>query len=283
MGPQEVKLQKLRQIYQALLHLLQKKELIDISISELCKVARVSRTYYYRNFHSLQDIILRYKSWEMSAYLRRTQHAKEVNFITLMTVYFKLQKEEAESVILLANAGLTETLITTFETVYSYLIEQGYVKLQKKELIDISISELCKVARVSRTYYYRNFHSLQDIILRYKSWEMSAYLRRTQHAKEVNFITLMTVYFKLQKEEAESVILLANAGLTETLITTFETVYSYLIEQGYVKLQRKNNKYTSIFMAGAVISVELRWIQSGMKETPQEMGEILSVLFNFDK
>lgn len=36
-------------------------------------------------------------------------------------------------------------------------------------------------------------------------------------------------------------------------------------------------------MAGTVISVELRWIQSGMKETPQEMGEILSVLFNFDK
>ncbi|MDT2835546.1 TetR/AcrR family transcriptional regulator [Enterococcus durans] len=90
MGPQEVKIQKLRQIYQALLHLLQKKELIDISISELCKAARVSRTYYYRNFHSLQDIILRYKSWKMSAYLRRTQHAKEVKFITLMTVYFKL-------------------------------------------------------------------------------------------------------------------------------------------------------------------------------------------------
>ena len=175
--------------------------------------------------------------------------------------------------------GPQEVKIQKLRQIYQALLHL----LQKKELIDISISELCKVARVSRTDYYRNFHSLQDIILRYKSWEMSAYLRRTQHAKEVNFITLMTVYFKLQKEEAESVILLANAGLTETLITTFETVYSYLIEQGYVKLQRKNNKYTSIFMAGAVISVELRWIQSGMKETPQEMGEILSVLFNFDK
>lgn len=62
MGPQEVKLQKLRQIYQALLRLLQKKELIEITIAELCRTAQVSRTYYYRNFHSLQEVILKYKS-----------------------------------------------------------------------------------------------------------------------------------------------------------------------------------------------------------------------------
>ena len=174
--------------------------------------------------------------------------------------------------------GPQEVKLQKLRQIYQALLRL----LQKKELIEITIAELCRTAQVSRTYYYRNFHSLQDVILTYKSWEMSAYLRRAHHAEEMSFNELMTVYFQLQKKEATSVAMLANAGLTETLVTTFESVYAYLIEQGKVEKMRLKNNYTTIFMAGAVVAVQLRWIQTGMKETPQQMGHILAALFHIN-
>lgn len=47
-------------IAQALMKLLQKKELSAISITELTKVAGVSRMAYYRNFNSKEEIISSY-------------------------------------------------------------------------------------------------------------------------------------------------------------------------------------------------------------------------------
>lgn len=44
----------------ALLELLQEKQLDDISISELCDMAGVGRATFYRNFETREDIIKRY-------------------------------------------------------------------------------------------------------------------------------------------------------------------------------------------------------------------------------
>lgn len=45
MSPQEIKSQNLTKIYQALLKLLTETPLSDISVSRLCRTAKVSRTY----------------------------------------------------------------------------------------------------------------------------------------------------------------------------------------------------------------------------------------------
>lgn len=46
-----------QQLTQALLELLQKKTLAEISVSELTERAGVGRVSFYRNFHTKEDIL----------------------------------------------------------------------------------------------------------------------------------------------------------------------------------------------------------------------------------
>lgn len=156
--------------------------------------------------------------------------------------------------------------------------------LQNRSLSDITISELCREAEVSRTYYYRNFSSFQEIIARYQEQSIISYLRLVPHATSIEFSKLMTVYFQLMGTHATETLLLINAGLTDVLISTFRRVYLFLIHHGYIVLsntQRGKNKFFASFIAGAVISTEVEWLKSGMKESPAQMGVILKKMFDF--
>ncbi|KRN28037.1 TetR/AcrR family transcriptional regulator [Liquorilactobacillus mali] len=155
--------------------------------------------------------------------------------------------------------------------------------LADHSLSDISVSVLCRNAGVSRTYYYRNYKSMQEIISRHQEMAIKSYLRILPHAAHMNFTQLMTAYFRLMKQQSTENVLLINAGLTDTLIRTFRTVYLFLVDQKIIDSSntRSHHQYFPSFMAGAVISIQIQWIQEGMKETPAEMGKILNELFSF--
>lgn len=154
--------------------------------------------------------------------------------------------------------------------------------LADHQFSDISVSLLCRKAGVSRTYYYRNYHSMQEIISCYQEMTIESYLRILPHKMPLNFIQLMTAYFQLMQNQSEETRLLVNAGLTNTLIKAFRIVYLYLTEQGMIKRlnnSHRNNKYFASFMSGAVISTQIQWLDQGMQETPAELGRMLNQLF----
>lgn len=58
----------LEHLTDALINLLQEKPLTDISIRELCELAGVGRASFYRNYESIEDILIaenkrRFHSW----------------------------------------------------------------------------------------------------------------------------------------------------------------------------------------------------------------------------
>ncbi|MFT9005459.1 MAG: TetR-like C-terminal domain-containing protein [Liquorilactobacillus hordei] len=148
-------------------------------------------------------------------------------------------------------------------------------------LSDITVSTLCRNAGVSRTYYYRNYKSMQEIIARHQEMAIKSYLRILPHAAHMDFAQFMTAYFQLMQRQSTETTLLINAGLTNTLIKTFRTVYLFLLEQKIINpsTKRQQNQYFASFIAGAVISIQIQWLSEGMKETPAEMGRILNSIF----
>lgn len=124
MNPQQRKQQNLTAIYQALLQLMTDKPMANIAITELCQKAHVSRTYFYRNYHSFDDIIIAFQEQNMLNYLRHLPNARKINLLELMTHYFDLTKSEANTSKLLIKNGKLTILIKTFQTVFQLLIRQ---------------------------------------------------------------------------------------------------------------------------------------------------------------
>ncbi len=157
--------------------------------------------------------------------------------------------------------------------------------LRDQPLTDITVAALCREAGVSRTYYYRNFDSYQTIITRFQELAMRNYLRRVPRKRHLNFSALMTTYFAFAADRAAQTRLLVQAGLTATLIDTFRTVYTFLANADFIDSlasARGRNPYFATYLAGAVVAIEVKWIDEGMRETPANMGAMLGVLFGFD-
>jgi len=147
---------------------------------------------------------------------------------------------------------------------------------------EISIAALCRQAGVSRTYYYRNFNSFEEIITRAQNMMIRGYLRRVSRRAALDFSALMTTYFQYSREHAAQTLLLIEAGQTATLIKTFRAVFVFLAAQGLVdalKSTRGRSPYFAAYLAGAVVAIETQWLQSGIRETPEQMGALVQNFF----
>ncbi|WP_345753249.1 TetR/AcrR family transcriptional regulator [Lactiplantibacillus pentosus] len=127
MNPQERKQQNLTAIYEALLHLMSYKPLSMISITELCAHAQLSRSYFYRNFTSFDQIILTYQEQAILTYFRRLPRQSKITLPVLMTQYFTFMQQMAATNQLLIDNGKAQIIVQTFEAAYTLLIRHDRI------------------------------------------------------------------------------------------------------------------------------------------------------------
>ncbi|KRL01506.1 TetR/AcrR family transcriptional regulator C-terminal domain-containing protein [Liquorilactobacillus capillatus] len=160
-------------------------------------------------------------------------------------------------------------------------IFQALIDLMRiKEVNSISITELTRKAGVSRTYYYKNFTTFDDIISEFEMLSIIRYLRCLPSHGQLKFSTLMEHYFQLSLNNIVSQVTLLRAGKEQVLIRSFVTTYQYLLQNNLLIASSKNSriddKYWADFIAGAVINTSLSWLQAGTRETPKYMGQKLA-------
>ncbi|WP_047999633.1 TetR/AcrR family transcriptional regulator [Lactiplantibacillus herbarum] len=150
--------------------------------------------------------------------------------------------------------------------------------MSQKPLTDISITELCQHAHVSRTYFYRNFTSFDQIILAYQEQAMLEYLHKLPHQSQLNLSTFMTHYFTLMQQMASTNQLLINNGKLNIIIESFQTVNTLLLKQERIPKHSKTiqRPYYLAYFSGAVVNVLTTWLQNGMVETPQYLGQLVA-------
>ncbi|MFC6261255.1 TetR/AcrR family transcriptional regulator [Levilactobacillus fujinensis] len=158
--------------------------------------------------------------------------------------------------------------------IYSALLEL----MVQKPLVDISITELCQQAQVSRTYFYRHYQNFNQIILAYQTQNMLRYLRRLPQTSKVDLTRLMTHYFENTKLEAETYQLLIKNGKLDILLETFQTVFQLLIKQDRIEnhTSRLTAPYYLEFFSGAVINVTVNWVKHGFVESPAYLGQTVA-------
>lgn len=156
-------------------------------------------------------------------------------------------------------------------------IEKTFIQLiQTKEVENITISDICKIANLNRSTFYANYIDIYDLVEKVRvrmendfanvflndsnvGHNTDSYLKMFKHIKE-NQIFYKT-YFKLKYDLTSS-------------ITYFD---KDLASKYY------NNKYIDYhceFFKAGFTAILKKWLNNNCKETPEEMLEILSSEYN---
>ncbi len=141
------------------------------------------------------------------------------------------------------------------------------ILMNKKDFNDISITELCRKAGVSRMAFYNNYNSKDDLLkklISYHSYllinligspfreriDISWYVNMFEYAKE-NHYNLKTIF---------------DAGFKYEYLSTITDIVLH------DKDIPSDKKYLRVMWAGGIINTIIYWLESGMKESIDEIA-----------
>ena len=147
-------------------------------------------------------------------------------------------------------------------------IQTALIRLMKtKELKDITITELTRLAGVSRTTYYRNYYDKEDVLQDLFKGLMQEITAEILAAKTV-YGTALAVFNGIQKN-ADVYSLLMKADYAElmlrevTRIASADTPADAPLEQMRI-----------VFLTGALFNMVRVWMDTGMHLTPEQMADM---------
>ncbi len=142
--------------------------------------------------------------------------------------------------------------------------------MKKKSLDRITIVEITNLANVGRVTYYRNFKNKEDILI-YKvsllldKWYKEATENNYTNKEEI-CISLFR-YLVTLEDVLENII---QSGLEHILLLS-----NYSIFEDFINLSI-SEQYSRYYHAMGLSGFILAWIKRGMKESPEEMANILT-------
>jgi len=151
--------------------------------------------------------------------------------------------------------------------------------IRYKPYQEITVSEVCAKARITRKTFYRNFASLDDVI------DFSVYSRLSRCILAENpssFSEYLLGFFLLCEAKKENLALFVEQGIYDHLISS---LLKYLPQSNYIHsfaLRAGYSEETMPFFWRSLVGCESylvsAWICDGFKETPEELVK-MSLLF----
>lgn len=149
----------------------------------------------------------------------------------------------------------------------AYITEAFLILLKRKAYKDISITEICQKAGVTRMSFYRNFESKEDILYRKVRGITDTFLKESAISYKNDtvteyFVKLFT-HMEKQRELCEA---LDKAGQFHMIKDEFDRVFQNVHKDNY-------DEYKSFFLSGGIYNVFFFWFRNGCQEKPEDVAK----------
>lgn len=157
-------------------------------------------------------------------------------------------------------------------------IESVFIELlQKKEIEDITVSEICKAADINRSTFYANFVDIYDLAEKIIDRLMNEFLNLYSDeaaevisgSEEINRKMDFTKLFCHIKENQLLYKTYFKLGKMNIEITSFD------IDVAEMFFDLKYIDYHMEFFKNGLNAIIKKWLDGGCKETPEEMQMII--------
>ena len=149
--------------------------------------------------------------------------------------------------------------------------------LEKKSFRDITVTELCEKAGLSRMAFYRNYSIIEDILEEHIEYDLCGGDLDEKYSRSVGLENILINYFKNLKENKKFVKLLVNSNLTHMMKTSMDkmvTKFSYLIPD-----ENTDNYLQSVFVS-SILALVIEWTKNDMNRPCEEMAALSVKLLN---
>jgi len=146
--------------------------------------------------------------------------------------------------------------------------------LMEKDFRDITISEITCRAKVGRMTFYRNFSRKEEIVVFFFQGLLSQILEDVHKLQAPTAQDILLVRFRVIRGNPIINQLVGRDGIQE-LLEEFREMHigsfrEFLPPQG---------KYALAYKMGGLLAVTEAWMQSGMRESPEEItGRIMNLM-----
>lgn len=160
----------------------------------------------------------------------------------------------------------------------NYIIEAFYNLLIKKPFNNISVSDVCAKAGVSRMSFYRNFKSKEDLANKSIELVMKCFKEKLNQNQQINQYIVTKEIFSTAEKYKDAFNSFKNTEFIKNFIDTFA---HKIFENAPEDKIDKTKKYGSVFYFSALTGVLTYWINHGAKESPEEMAKGICNIADF--
>ena len=158
------------------------------------------------------------------------------------------------------------------------VLEALLLLMKTRAYDEISITDICNKAGISRNAFYKNFQTKENVFKAIVIDFNRNILRRVGNPfNKKTKLSWYVDFFNFIKENADFFLLIIKSN--------FQNLYLDLVNK--ILTSNKNldqkTKYTRLLWNGATQNIIISWIVDGMKETPEEMAKICYNLLKFYK
>lgn len=151
--------------------------------------------------------------------------------------------------------------------------------MEVKSYSDISITEITNLAGVSRMAYYRNYKNKDEILINYLVDKEKMLLGKIGGETADTVRSMLVLIAEFFQENMLVIEAIFNAGLGHLLTNMLgERINNYFP----VVAADSAGRFAVHYYVGAILAVFKLWFDDGMKETVEEIADILCRLINYD-
>jgi AcrR family transcriptional regulator len=159
---------------------------------------------------------------------------------------------------------------------------QALIRLMERQPYrTITISQITQEAQLARRTFYRNFASKDDILFLYTQKLCDEYEEILRKQKDLSLPNIGYAFFCFWSEHRNFLQLMEYNQMTPLLLQKFNeylpSLHAALKRE--VKERFKGHEeilsYGLTFSAGGFMNILSKWMQDGMKQSPEEMAAII--------
>ena len=157
--------------------------------------------------------------------------------------------------------------------VSEYITDALLILMSKKSYKDITVTEICEKAGVTRMSFYRNFETKEDILKKHISGITDRFIADSgiSYSNDSLYEYFLKLFTHLDSNK-NLCMSVYKAGEIHIVKGEFDRVFLSLHTGEY-------DDFKSYFLAGGIYNVFLLWLENGCKEKPEELAGRLDRLF----
>ncbi|MDO4338529.1 MAG: TetR/AcrR family transcriptional regulator [Eubacteriales bacterium] len=160
--------------------------------------------------------------------------------------------------------------------VKNYISTALLLLMEQNDYQSITVTDIAKKAGVSRMTYYRTYSSKEDILIQYFNSLAHDFMQEIKSRPDITLHQFAVHFLTFFKEHGSLLPTLKKANLLELIFQNFidNLKYFYTELSGNHQLSASEN-YHLHFNAGGLSFALILWSESGYKETPEQMAQML--------